>query len=226
MMAEVFATYPNLELVATTLRVARTATRNDWGGACYADGQLTVATPRVDLEILDRIGGGDSFASGLIYGILAGLPLRESLEYGVAHGALAMTTPGDISMASLAEVQALVAGRAAGRPVITMQEDIDMIERHITFNVLPDKGDDFERFFAGPYAPAMADAPGFVRVELLRELEARARYQMVLRWEDAEAAAGWRTSPVHQALQPELTSLFSTNEIVGYDVITEGAAPR
>jgi len=110
MMAEVMAVYPNLAVVATTLRVARTATRNDWGGACFADGHLTVATPRPDLEILDRVGGGDSFASGLIYGLLAGLPLKDALEFGVAHGALAMTTPGDTSMATLDEVKGLVAG--------------------------------------------------------------------------------------------------------------------
>ena len=113
MMAEVVEAYPNLAVVATSLRVAHTATRNDWGGACYADSQLSVAAPHPDLEILDRIGGGDSFASGLIYGILSGLPLPTALEYGVAHGALAMTTPGDTSMATLAEVQALVAGGSA-----------------------------------------------------------------------------------------------------------------
>ena len=78
----------------------------------------TAATPRPDLEILDRVGGGDSFASGLIYGLLAGMPLERALEYGAAHGALAMTTPGDTSMATLAEVEALVAGgSAAGQPL-------------------------------------------------------------------------------------------------------------
>ena len=111
MMATVTATYPNPAMVATTLRVARTASRNDWGAACYTEGRLSVATPHPDLEILDRVGGGDSFASGLIYGILAGLPPDRALEYGVAHGALAMSTPGDTSMATLAEVEALVAGR-------------------------------------------------------------------------------------------------------------------
>ena len=113
MMAKVVEAYPNLALIATTLRVARTASRNDWGGACFAGVRLTVASPRPDLEILDRVGGGDSFASGLIYGILAGLALPVALEYGVAHGALAMTTPGDTSMATLAEVEALVAGGSA-----------------------------------------------------------------------------------------------------------------
>ncbi|HXX61926.1 MAG TPA: sugar kinase [Candidatus Sulfotelmatobacter sp.] len=110
MMATVMDTYSDLAVVATTLRVARTASRNDWGAACFADGRLTVASPHPDLEILDRVGGGDSFASGLIYGLLTGLPLERALEYGVAHGALAMTTPGDTSMATLAEVEAVVAG--------------------------------------------------------------------------------------------------------------------
>jgi 2-dehydro-3-deoxygluconokinase len=110
MMARVTAAYPNLRLVATTLRNAKTATRNDWGAAAYADGVLQVATVRPDLEILDRVGGGDSFASGLIYGLLAGHTVAEALEYGAAHGALAMTTPGDTSMATFAEVQQVVAG--------------------------------------------------------------------------------------------------------------------
>lgn len=94
-----------------------------------------------------------------------------------------------------------------------------MIERHITFNVHPDRTEAFERFFAEQYRPAMAQAPGFVRVELLREAEAPTRYQMVLRWRDGDAAVGWRTSPVHEALQPGLMALFSSNEIVAYDVV-------
>ena len=94
-----------------------------------------------------------------------------------------------------------------------------MIERHITFNVHPDRTADFERFFTDRYRPAMAESPGFIRVELLREAEQPTRYQMMLRFEDAETAAGWRTSPVHQALQPGLGELFSTNEIVGYEVV-------
>jgi len=113
MMGQVTQAYPNLRLVATTLRNARTASRNDWGAACYADGTLHVATTRPDLEILDRVGGGDSFASGLIYGLLAGRPVQNALEYGAAHGALAMTTPGDTSMATLAEVEQVVAGASA-----------------------------------------------------------------------------------------------------------------
>ncbi len=94
-----------------------------------------------------------------------------------------------------------------------------MIERHITFNVHPDRTAEFERFFAERYSVAMSQAPGFVRVDLLREAESPTRYQMTFRFEDGEAAAGWRTSPVHQALQPDLAALFSTNEIMGYAVV-------
>jgi 2-dehydro-3-deoxygluconokinase len=77
------------------------------------DAGFVEATARDGLEILDRVGGGDSFASGLVYGLLTGRSLADSLEYGAAHGALAMTTPGDTSMATLAEVEALVAGKGA-----------------------------------------------------------------------------------------------------------------
>jgi heme-degrading monooxygenase HmoA len=94
-----------------------------------------------------------------------------------------------------------------------------VIERHITFNVHPDKTGEFERFFADRYGPTMAKAPGFVKVELLREAECPTRYQMVLRFEDADSAAGWRTSELHVALQPALNALFDGNEIQGYEVI-------
>jgi heme-degrading monooxygenase HmoA len=94
-----------------------------------------------------------------------------------------------------------------------------MIERHITFSVLPDKGEAFERFFVDKYAPAMAQAPGFVRVELLREMDEPLHYQMVLRWADRDAATGWRTSPVHEALQPALAALHSGASIVAYEVV-------
>jgi len=111
MIDRVTATYPNVRAVATTLRVVRTATRNDWGAVCWADGMLHQASQRTDLEILDRVGGGDSFASGLIHGFLVGLGPDVAVEYGAAHGALAMTTAGDTSMATLAEVEALMAGQ-------------------------------------------------------------------------------------------------------------------
>ncbi len=113
MIDRVTTAYPNVRAVATTLRVARTATRNDWGAVCWEDGTLHQAIPRPDLEILDRVGGGDSFASGLIHGFLVGLGPEVAVEYGAAHGALAMTTAGDTSMATLAEVDALVAGQGA-----------------------------------------------------------------------------------------------------------------
>ena len=112
-LEEVAARYPNLGVIAATLRVARTASRNDWCAVALAEGDFHQATLRPDLDILDRIGGGDSFASGLIYGLLAGKPVSEALEYGAAHGALAMTTPGDTSMATLDEVERLIRGGGA-----------------------------------------------------------------------------------------------------------------
>ncbi|MFV2113213.1 sugar kinase [Micromonospora sp. LOL_025] len=105
--------YDNFKVVATTLRTVRTATVNDWGAIAWADGKFVEATHRPGLEIMDRVGGGDSFASGLIYGLLEKGDLATAVEYGAAHGALAMTTPGDTSMASLREVEALVRGAGA-----------------------------------------------------------------------------------------------------------------
>ena len=105
--------FPNFLVVATTLRNAKTATINDWGAVCYHGGRLHEATPREDLEILDRVGGGDSFASGLIYGFLAGKGPQWAVECGAAHGALAMTTPGDTTMATLAEVERVMKGGSA-----------------------------------------------------------------------------------------------------------------
>jgi 2-dehydro-3-deoxygluconokinase len=113
LLEQVAQGFPNLGLVAVTLRAARSATRNEWGALCWAEGQLHEAPLRRDLEILDRVGGGDSFASGLIYGMLAELGPQAAVEYGAAHGALAMTTPGDTSMATLSEVEAAVRGAAA-----------------------------------------------------------------------------------------------------------------
>jgi 2-dehydro-3-deoxygluconokinase len=113
MMTVVHRTYPNLKLIATTLRLVRTATRNDWGAVCWTDRQLYQSRSYPDLEIMDRVGGGDSFASGLIYGLLTELDMATALEYGAAHGALVMTTPGDTSMATVAEVAALVQGGSA-----------------------------------------------------------------------------------------------------------------
>ncbi len=100
-------------VVAVTLRRATTASRNDWSALCLAGGTFYQSTERKDLEICDRVGGGDSFASGLIYGFLAGQPPQWSVECGAAHGALAMTTPGDTSMATLHEVLQAMQGQSA-----------------------------------------------------------------------------------------------------------------
>jgi 2-dehydro-3-deoxygluconokinase len=105
--------FPNFKVVATTLRNAKTATRNDWGAVCYTEGELYQSSTRENLEIFDRVGGGDSFASGLIYGFLAGKGPQYAVECGAAHGALAMTTPGDTTMATLAEVERVMKGGSA-----------------------------------------------------------------------------------------------------------------
>ncbi|HTA42145.1 MAG TPA: sugar kinase [Bryobacteraceae bacterium] len=112
MITEVVHEFP-FSVVATTLRTAVTATRNHWGAICYAGGAFYSATQRNDLEIYDRVGGGDSFASGLIYGFLTGHSPQWAVDCGAAHGALAMTTPGDTSMATLAEVLQVMEGAAA-----------------------------------------------------------------------------------------------------------------
>ena len=113
MIERVVNQFPNIKVVATTLRNARTATRNDWGAVCYYEGELYRATLREDLEIYDRVGGGDSFASGLIYGFLRNNGPQWAVECGAAHGALAMTTPGDTTMVTLAEVERVMKGGTA-----------------------------------------------------------------------------------------------------------------
>jgi 2-dehydro-3-deoxygluconokinase len=113
MIERVVAGFPNLKIVATTLRNARTATFNDWSAVCYSEAKLYRASLRENLEIYDRIGGGDSFASGLIYGFLTGRDPQWAVECGAAHGALAMTTPGDTTMATLSEVEKLMKGGSA-----------------------------------------------------------------------------------------------------------------
>ena len=105
MILEIIKTLPNLKVVATTLRKAKTASVNDWAAVAYSEGAFCDSDGYLDLEIYDRVGGGDSFASGLIYGLMEEKPVLDSVNYGVAHGALAMTTPGDTTMASLKEVE-------------------------------------------------------------------------------------------------------------------------
>jgi 2-dehydro-3-deoxygluconokinase len=105
--------FPNFKAVATTLRNAKTASKNDWGAVLYTDGKFYDALLREDLKIFDRVGGGDSFASGLIYGLMEQKTPDEAVNYGAAHGALAMTTPGDTTAASLKEVQRVLKGGGA-----------------------------------------------------------------------------------------------------------------
>jgi 2-dehydro-3-deoxygluconokinase len=112
MVAKLVKEFP-FQVVATTLRKSTTATRNDWGAICYANGRFHEAVMRRDLEIYDRVGAGDSFAAGFIYGLLSGQSPQWAVECGAAHGALAMTTPGDTSMATLDDVLRLMDGKAA-----------------------------------------------------------------------------------------------------------------
>jgi 2-dehydro-3-deoxygluconokinase len=113
MILKVMEAFPNLAVVGTTLRHAKSASSNDWGAVCFTGGQLYKAPNRESLEIYDRVGGGDSFDSGLIYGFLAGKGPQYAVECGAAHGALAMTTPGDTTMALLSEVEKVMKGGTA-----------------------------------------------------------------------------------------------------------------
>ncbi|MDR1153935.1 MAG: sugar kinase [Bacteroidales bacterium] len=113
MIETVVKQYPNFKVIANTLRTVHSATVNSWGAICYAGGDFYEAVHRENLEIFDRVGGGDSFASGLAYGFMTFNDPQKAVEYGAAHGALAMTTPGDTSMATLEDVEKLVQGGGA-----------------------------------------------------------------------------------------------------------------
>jgi 2-dehydro-3-deoxygluconokinase len=113
MIEQVTKEFPNLKVVATSLRAVRSATVNDWSAVAWSAGGFAESVHRPGLEVFDRVGGGDSFASGLIYGLMEKGDLSLAVEYGAAHGALAMTTPGDTSMASQAEVENLMKGGSA-----------------------------------------------------------------------------------------------------------------
>lgn len=113
MMAKAAELYPNFKVAASTLRTVKTATVNDWSAICWADGKVYNGLDLKGLEIYDRVGGGDSFASGLIYGLMKTGDPQTAVNYGVAHGALAMTTPGDTSMATKAEVERIIGGAGA-----------------------------------------------------------------------------------------------------------------
>ena len=113
MITKAAAEYPNFKVIASTLRTVHTATVNDWSAIVWTSGNMYKAKDYKELEIFDRVGGGDSFASGLIYGLLTTQNPEIAVEYGAAHGALAMTTPGDTTMARCKEVEALMKGAGA-----------------------------------------------------------------------------------------------------------------
>jgi 2-dehydro-3-deoxygluconokinase len=106
--------FPNITVIATTTRKAKVANKNDWRGFAWAEGKVYRSMAFDDLEIFDRVGGGDSFAAGLFYGLLDGRGVQWALDCGVAHGALCMTTPGDNSMFTLAEVEHAMGRTGAG----------------------------------------------------------------------------------------------------------------
>lgn len=113
MIETAVAAFPNFKATATTLRAVKTATVNDWSAICWHEGAFHESRYYPGLEIMDRVGGGDSFASGLIYGFLTTGDPEKAVNYGAAHGALAMTTPGDTSMATVREVEKLMSGGGA-----------------------------------------------------------------------------------------------------------------
>jgi 2-dehydro-3-deoxygluconokinase len=112
MIDRVVEQFPNVQLVATTLREVHSTNRHDWAAVLWLKGERYVS-PTCQLDVLDRIGGGDGFSSGLIYGLISGRPPEEALRLGWAHGALLTTYPGDVTMAKLEEVEALAKGGSA-----------------------------------------------------------------------------------------------------------------
>ena len=104
--------FPNVKMVATTLREVHSTNRHDWGAVLWLEGQK-YTTPTCELDVIDRIGGGDGFAAGCFYGLLTGRPPQEALNLGWAHGAMLTTYPGDTTMATLAEVESFAKGGSA-----------------------------------------------------------------------------------------------------------------
>jgi 2-dehydro-3-deoxygluconokinase len=113
MIGQACREFPNFKAAATTLRNAKTASVNDWSAILWAGGEFYASALRENLEIYDRVGGGDGFASGVAFAFLEGLGPAAAVEYGAAHGALAMTTPGDTSMVNRGEVEAVMKGKGA-----------------------------------------------------------------------------------------------------------------
>jgi len=112
MIDEVLQSYPQVKVVATTLREVHSTNRHSWGAVAWIDGQ-TYISPTAELEVYDRVGGGDGFAAGLFYGLLAGETPQEAVNLGWAHGALITTFPGDTTMATLEQVRAFAKGGSA-----------------------------------------------------------------------------------------------------------------
>jgi 2-dehydro-3-deoxygluconokinase len=112
MIEQVVARHPQVKVVATTLREVHSASRHAWGAVAWVSGEKCVA-PAVELDVLDRVGGGDGFSSGLFFGLLAGEPPQEAVKLGWAHGALLTTFPGDTTMATLDQVRAFARGGSA-----------------------------------------------------------------------------------------------------------------
>ena len=112
MIDKVVAKHPKVKAVATTLREVHTTNRHSWSAVAWVDGKTYLA-PTAELDVLDRVGGGDGFAAGFIYGLLSGEPAEEAVKLGWAHGALLTTFPGDTTMATIAEVRAFAKGGSA-----------------------------------------------------------------------------------------------------------------
>jgi 2-dehydro-3-deoxygluconokinase len=112
MIEGVLARFPQIKVVATTLRDVVSSSRHRWGAVASIDGE-TYTAPTSDLDVIDRVGGGDGFASGLFYGLLAGEEPQAAVELGWAHGALLTTFPGDTTMATLQQVRDLARGGSA-----------------------------------------------------------------------------------------------------------------
>ena len=112
MMRDLAARHPNVRVAATTLREVHSANRHSWSAVAWVNGKAFNA-PACDLEVLDRVGGGDGFASGFIYGLLSGEPPEEAVKLGWAHGALLTTFPGDTTMATLEQVRSFAGGGSA-----------------------------------------------------------------------------------------------------------------
>jgi 2-dehydro-3-deoxygluconokinase len=112
MIDRVIAMYPQVKVVATTLREVHSTNRHSWGAVAWINGQ-TYVSPTCELDVLDRVGGGDGFAAGLFYGLLTGEPEQQAVNLGWAHGALLTTFPGDTTMATVDQVRAFARGGSA-----------------------------------------------------------------------------------------------------------------